>query len=42
MNLHLRDLSGEEIGDISSSNKKVVIPGVATGGGRFKDIVNLT
>jgi hypothetical protein len=42
MNLHLRDLSGEEIGDISSSNKKVVIPGAATGRGRFKDVVNLT
>ncbi|MEG3904071.1 glycoside hydrolase family 18 protein [Microcoleus sp. B4-C5] len=35
MNLHLRGLSGEEIGHISSSDQGLVIPGAGTGEGGF-------
>ena len=35
MNLHLRSLSGEEIGHISSSDQGLVIPGAGTGEGGF-------
>ena len=35
-NMHLRGLSGEDIGSISSSNRTFVIPGGGTGRGRFR------